>query len=414
MTEPRQDITLLQLTREIEGKLELHLDSYYWLVAEISEIRVDQKGHCYITFVEKDEKTGRIAARMGAHCWSFKFRQISEGFMLATGAALSQGQEILCCVEVEMHSVYGLSLNILDIDSQYTIGELQRQRQQTIERLKRDGVLTLNRQQRLSKIPNRIAIISSDKAAGYEDFVNQLSENAYGFVFRTRLYGAVMQGENAPHSIISALEGIYADVDSYDCVLIIRGGGATSDLHCFDDYELAFSVANFPLPVITGIGHTRDLSVLDMVAYVSVKTPTAAAAWFIERLTEQLNSLENLALSLQNAVRLRVRGEINKISLAGQEIRHLVAIRRNVVASDIERVRHNAVFAMRAQLSFQRQCLELYVKRLEVYNPERIFRLGYSVIKHDGLPLTSANGLRHGDKLTAIFADQSEAELEVV
>lgn len=414
MTEPMQDISLLQLTTIIESELEVNLERFYWIKAEISEVRTDQKGHCYITFIEKDASTGHIAARMSAHCWNFKFKQIHHDFIAATKTPLAVGQKILVCAEVEMHSIYGLSLNILDIDADYTLGELQRQRQQTIERLKATGMFNANRQLKLSAIPNRIAVISSDKAAGYGDFIKQLTQNQWGFKFKTTLYPAIMQGENAAQSIVKALERINEDIELFDCAVIIRGGGATSDLNCFDDFELAAAVMNFPIPVITGIGHDRDISVTDMVAYQQIKTPTAVAEWIISLIEQQYTVVSNIESSLQQALRQATEREKNKLYILRQQIKHMLEIKRQNIGNNFKQSIQQIQFALATQLKLQHQKLNLMQQQIELYNPDNIFKMGYSIIKQKGNIIFSANDLAKGSKITALFPDQSKAELEVI
>ena len=414
MTDPQPDMTLLQLTRLIEEELERNLDRFYWIVAEISELRVDQRGHCYITFVEKDETTQNIAARMSAHCWNFKYAQLQLGFRAATGQQLATGMKILCCVEVEMHSIYSIALNIVDIDANYTLGELSRQRKATIERLKSDGVFDLNKQLPLSKIPNRIAVISSEKAAGYGDFMHQLHDNGYSFRFQTTLYPAIVQGEQAPQSIMHSLELINEQTELYDCVVIIRGGGATSDMNCFDDYQLASYCANFPLPVITGIGHDRDLSVTDMVAYKSLKTPTAVAEWIVARVADQYQILSEFSLQLKQITQIAIDRERQALRLYEAQLAHSVSLNIQKQKYDVEKMSQQIFFHLQQYLINLRQSLQMFEKEISLSDTENIYKRGFSLLtKHDRVIMSSSD-ITSGDIIKATLPDQSETILQVV
>ncbi len=411
MTDPRQDITLSQLTQAIEACLKETLEPYYWLVAEISELRIDQRGHCYMTFVEKDDKTGNIAARMSAHCWNYRYKQLATDFGNTTGTILSAGMKILCCVEIDMHSVYGISLDVVDIDANYTIGELQRLRQQTIERLKKEGVFESNKKLQLSKIPNRIAVISSEKAAGYDDFMRQLTDNGYGFRFTTRLYPALMQGDNAPLSIINALEKINNDIELYDCIVIIRGGGASSDMNCFDDYELASHCAQIQLPVLTGIGHTRDISVVDMVAYQSLKTPTAVAEWIVEILAEQYTVLYNMANELRLAVKAVINTERQNITILAQQLRHSSQLRIQDEVFALRQLTNELLFAGKSFFAEENQRLQNIEREIAFYEPAKIFSRGYSLLRDDSDIIRSKEQITPEKIITATLPDQSEVRL---
>ena len=270
--------SLRELCDCIQDVIEHELPERYWVCAEVGSMST--RGHCYMELVEKGEN-GILAAKVRATCWSNVYTLLSAYFTQETGQALRAGMQVLIEVSIEFHAVYGLSLNIWNIDPTYTIGDLAKQRQATIRRLTEEGVMELQQALTIPSLPRRVAVVSSADAAGYEDFCNQLKHNRFGFTFHTHLYPAVMQGDTAPKSIIGALNEIASVEDDWDVVVIIRGGGASSDLGCFDDYDLANHCAQFPLPIIAGIGHTRDVSVVDMVTHTSVKTPTAAAEHLI-------------------------------------------------------------------------------------------------------------------------------------
>ena len=275
---------LSDLQDEIREVLQGKFDRPRWIVAEISEIKENFSGHCYLDLVEKDEQSDKLLAKARATIWASAYRMLKPYFETSTGYELVAGIKVMVSASVEYHPVYGLSLNIKDIDPSYTLGDVERKRQEIISRLEKDGVLTMNRETGLPEVPQKIAVISSRTAAGYEDFLQQLSNNPYRYKFYTKLYPAAMQGETAESSIIQALERIFEYESFFDLVVIIRGGGSKSDLACFDSYELAYHVTQFPLPVLTGIGHEQDDTITDMVAHTKLKTPTAVAEFLVDRL----------------------------------------------------------------------------------------------------------------------------------
>lgn len=290
-----QHHTLFNIQRQVKSSLEETFSGPVWVVAEISEMTVNRSGHCYLDLVETEQGTETVIARCRATIWSYTFRMLRPYFETTTGQAFSEGLKVLLQAKIEYHEVYGFSLNIRDIDPVYTLGDLARQRREIIRRLEEDGILEMNKELELPMVPQRIAIISSPTAAGLQDFLDQLHHNSHQFVFYSKLFPAVMQGNEAPRSIMAALELIYNYEDWFDAVVIIRGGGAQLDLACFDQYELAVHVAQFPLPVITGIGHDKDDTVVDLVAHTKMKTPTAVAEFLISgalRFSQELNELE--------------------------------------------------------------------------------------------------------------------------
>jgi len=290
-----QQLTLSELQSQVKDSLEEAFSGPIWVIAEISEMTVNRSGHCYLDLVETEQGTDTVIARCRATIWSYTFRILRPYFETTTGQAFSEGLKVLLQVKVEYHEVYGFSLNIRDIDPVYTLGDLARQRREIIRRLEEDGVLEMNKDLELPIVPQRIAIISSPTAAGLQDFLDQLHNNPHMFVFYTKLFPALMQGSEAPRSIMNALDLIYEYEELFDAVVIIRGGGAQLDLACFDQYELAFNVAQFPLPVITGIGHDKDDTVVDLVAHTRMKTPTAVAEFLISgalQFSQELNELE--------------------------------------------------------------------------------------------------------------------------
>ena len=366
--------TLSELCDCINGVLSVELGDAYWVRAEIASLT--ERGHCYMELVEK-AKNNSIAAKLRATCWQHIYHLLAAYFANETGQTLSVGMQVLLQVEVSFHAVYGLSLNVVGIDPTFTLGDIARQRQQTILRLQKDGVMDLQRTLSMPLLPRRVAVISAADAAGYGDFCHQLQSNAAGFMFRTQLFAAVMQGEQSPASIIAALERIAAAVEDYDVVVIVRGGGATTDLRNFDDYSLAFHCANFPLPIIAGVGHTRDVSVVDMVVHTSVKTPTAAAEWLINAMQEQADRLGELYLRLQRVAQMAIRKQQNKLDHLWQSLR----------------------FLMQQRLHRQRTQLELWEKTIALHSPERIYRMGYSLTTINGKVVKSIRDVKAGEEL---------------
>ena len=380
--------TLSELCQAIEQVLQFELGDTYWVRAEIASLT--ERGHCYMELVEK-AKNNTVAAKVRATCWQQVYHLLSAYFATETGQTLSVGMQVLLQVEVSFHSVYGLSLNVVGIDPTFTLGDLARQRQLTIQRLQEDGVMDLQRALTIPSLPRRIAVISAADAAGYGDFCHQLLSNSSGFLFHTQLFPAVMQGDQSPASIIAALEQIAYQVEQYDVVVIVRGGGATTDLRNFDDYSLAFHCANFPLPIIAGIGHTRDVSVVDMVVHTSVKTPTAAAEWLITAMQEQSDRLAELQLRLQRIAQHAIRKQQNQLNTLWQSLR----------------------FATQRRLHLQRAQLELWAKTIALHSPERIYRMGYTLTTVNGKIVRSIHDVQAGEQLLTHTADgviQSEVK----
>lgn len=290
--------TLLELTEMIGKAIYVAFSGSYWLVAEINEIREASNGHCYLELVEKDKNNDSIVARCRATVWAYTWRMLKPYFETSTSQSLSKGMMVLVEVTVEFHELYGLSLNIKDIDPVYTIGDLERRRAEILRRLEEEGIINMNRSLEIPSIPSRIAVISSARAAGYEDFIHQIENNPYGYRFIITLFPALMQGSGAERSVTDALDAVFVSEDRFDVVVILRGGGSASDLNCFDSYEIAAHIAQFPLPVITGIGHERDLTIAGVVANTNVKTPTAAA----ELLLAKFREAEAQVISLGNSL----------------------------------------------------------------------------------------------------------------
>lgn len=307
-------LSLYDLNNLIKGVIHDNFAGMFWIRAEMSDVRVNQNGHCYLEFIEKDRSGRTLIAKARAMIWANTFHILRAYFENATKQPFASGLKVLVQVSIDFHELYGFSLTVHDIDPSYTLGDQAMNRAAILKQLDEDGVLTLNKELELAQPTQRIAVISSPTAAGYEDFCNQLNNNGSRFVFYIKLFAAIMQGDRAEESIIAALERIYKYQDCFDAVVIIRGGGATSDLSCFDSYLLAASCAQFPLPVITGIGHERDETVLDMVAHTRAKTPTAVAEFLIDRMNGTMEELENIRFDLTATVQQLLIDEAVKLN----------------------------------------------------------------------------------------------------
>lgn len=371
---------LSELCEYIQETLESDLPERYWVRAEVGSMNV--RGHCYMELVEKGDN-GLLSAKIRATCWSNIYALLSVYFAQEAGQRLCVGMQVLLEVSVEFHAVYGLSLNVWNIDPTYTLGDLAKQRQETIRRLTEDGVMELQQALVVKSLPRRVAVVSSADAAGYEDFCNQLKYNRFGYVFYTKLYPAVMQGDQAARSIVHALGAIATQEEEWDLVVIIRGGGASTDLGCFDDYILASHCAQFPLPIITGIGHTRDVSVVDMVVHTSVKTPTAAAEWLIDCVAVQVAKVDGLLLRLQRATQGAMNMQKNRLVLYQQRLGGVLK---------------RAVMKEQSKLA-------LWQKTIDLHSPERIFKMGYSLAMVNGKVVTRVEDIQVGEVLETYLKD---------
>ncbi|HWR99866.1 MAG TPA: exodeoxyribonuclease VII large subunit, partial [Prolixibacteraceae bacterium] len=320
----KERLSLSELNGEVKKVLSANFTAPVWVIAEISEINIHSNGHCYLTLIEKGESEDRIVAQARATIWSYTFRMLRPFFETTTGQQLTDGIKVLLHVSVEFHEMYGFSLNVRNIDPTYTLGDQARKRREIIQRLTDEGVLTMNKELGLPLVPQKIAVISSSTAAGYEDFMQQLSANARGFHFYTKLFPAMMQGNQSEQSIIDALDRIYPYADFFDLVVIIRGGGSQVDLSCFDNYNVAYHVTQFPLPVLTGIGHEKDDSIVDLVAHTRLKTPTAVAEFILEgagAFEDRINMLEQEAIGL---IESRMEDEKSRLEGLTRELSLLV------------------------------------------------------------------------------------------
>jgi exodeoxyribonuclease VII large subunit len=401
----REEISLLELNGRIKETINQSFAGACWVRAEMSDVRANVSGHCYLEFMEKSAVTGQIVAKARGAIWAKTFRMIKPYFEQETGQSFASGLKVLVKVTVEFHELYGYSLNVLDIDPAYTVGDMLRRRMEIIRRLQQEGVFNLNKELELPALPVRIAVITSPTAAGYEDFVNQLDGNKNGYPFYIKLFPAIMQGEKTEASVIASLDRIYQYSDCFDAVVIIRGGGATSDLTSFDSYLLAANCAQFPLPVITGIGHERDDTVLDLVAHTRMKTPTAVAEFLIGR----MNLAAGEVSRLQQAV---VSFSLNRMERSRSQL-HLLVSKLPVTATNLIN-RHNALLTdrkNRLQQAVTKKVMEAnrYMQLTEQYitmvSPEYIMKRGYSLTLKEGKIMKRAASFKTGDELTTRFID---------
>lgn len=414
-------LTLLELNTLLSDVVEQCMPDAYWVEAELAECRVN-RGHCYMDLSQTDERTRTPIARARAICWANTWAALRPYFERVTGQTLHAGMKVMLCVEARFHPTYGFSWIVTDINPEYTLGDMARRRQQIINQLKEEGVFDLQKALSLPLFAQRIAVVSSATAAGYGDFCNQLADNSYGLAFHSELFEAVMQGEQVEASIIDALDSIFERLDDFDAVVIIRGGGATADMSGFDTLQLAESVANFPLPIITGIGHERDESILDMVSFQRVKTPTAAAALLIDHLAITLQCINEAGERVSKAVMLRMERERHRLEKASARIPMLFSLikvhRQAQIDKLYSRLAQQAAMAVERQkrrLLTLRQFLPTHVKRilsdehhklnltgerLKVLDPALLLKRGYSITLHNGKAVRNAAALRPGDEIT--------------
>lgn len=377
-----EPITLQQLNQMVASVINETFAEAVWITAELSDVRVANNGHCYMQLVEKDPKRGTMLAFANAHIWNNRWWLIRDTFQQQTGQAFQSGLKVMLQVQVTMHEAYGYSLNILDVDPTYTLGEMARRRMEILKQLQADGVIDMNRELLFPALPQRIAIVSAEGAAGYGDFCHQLHDNEWGLCFYTHLFPAAMQGNQTESSVISALERIALYQDLFDVVVIIRGGGATADLASFDSYEMALNVANFPIPVITGIGHDRDQTVLDRVAHTSVKTPTAAAALLIDILSQQLSHLHRM-LNQVRGTHISLGQQLNRLTLMGERIKMLTTQR----------------------LQNDQQKMSYIEKTILMAQPDNLLKRGFSITRLNGHAVRSASEVPQGAELQIQTAD---------
>ncbi|MBQ3313716.1 MAG: exodeoxyribonuclease VII large subunit [Prevotella sp.] len=394
-------ITLFELNRLVREAIEDALPMEYWVEAELSECR-ESRGHCYMELIQKDEQTATPIAKASAKCWANKWLTIRPYFERTTGQQLHAGMKVLLQVYPQFHEAYGFSWIVTDIDPTYTLGDMARKRQEIIQKLKAEGVFDLQKELQLPVFCQRIAVISSQTAAGYGDFCNQLADNPYGFKFETQLFPAIMQGEGVEQSIISALEQIY-DMP-FDCVVIIRGGGATSDMSGFDTLALAENVANFPTPIITGIGHERDESILDMISHTRVKTPTAAAALLIDHLKGVLETIEGAQSMITHYVQQKLSIANSQLSIISEAIPRLFSIVKNRQEAKIDALYTRLPMLIERRFTSERHRLQLMDEKLKALDPTLLLARGYSITVHNGRAVKDASQLPPGAEIETRLA----------
>lgn len=394
-------ITLFELNRLVREAIEDALPMEYWVEAELSECR-ESRGHCYMELIQKDEQTATPIAKASAKCWANKWLTIRPYFERTTGQQLHAGMKVLLQVYPQFHEAYGFSWIVTDIDPTYTLGDMARKRQEIIQKLKAEGVFDLQKELQLPVFCQRIAVISSQTAAGYGDFCNQLADNPYGFKFETQLFPAIMQGEGVEQSIISALEQIY-DMPC-DCVVIIRGGGATSDMSGFDTLALAENVANFPIPIITGIGHERDESILDMISHTRVKTPTAAAALLIDHLKGVLETIEGAQSMITHYVQQKLSIANSQLSIISEAIPRLFSIVKTRQEAKIDALYTRLPMLIERRFTSERHRLQLMDEKLKALDPTLLLARGYSITMHNGRAVKDASQLPPGAEIETRLA----------
>lgn len=399
---------MFELNRMVRESIELSMPDEYWVEAELSECR-ESRGHCYMELIQKDELSATPIAKASAKCWANKWLTIRPYFERTTGQQLHAGMKVLLKVYPQFHEAYGFSWIVSDIDPTYTLGDMARKRQEIIQKLKAEGVFDLQKELHLPMFCQRIAVISSQTAAGYGDFCNQLADNPYGFQFQTQLFPAIMQGEGVEQSIICALENIYDSQFSYlnskfDAVVIIRGGGATSDMSGFDTLALAENVANFPIPIITGIGHDRDESILDMVSHTRVKTPTAAAAFLISHLKEVLDVIDNSQDLITRYAQQKLSTLNSQLSTLSESIPRLFSLVKTRQEAKIESLWIKIPMLLERKLTGDTHRLQLIEERLKALDPTLLLARGYSITMHNGRAVRDASQLPPGTEIETRLA----------
>ena len=380
----RDFIDLFEFQSRLKQGVELLFPNRLWIKAEVSAVKARGGGHCYLELSQSDSKG--LVAKATAIIWSSKYRYMAPHFESVTGSPLSEGMTVLMEVLVNYSELYGFSLIVNDIDPEFSLGVKELEKQRTIERLTKEGLMDLQKELALSALPYRLAVISAEDAAGYRDFMRHIAENPYGFTLATELYQAQMQGVDCPSSIIDAMDAVLVSGVQYDAVLILRGGGSKLDLACFDDYDLAAAVAQYPLPVLTAIGHDQDYHVCDMVAHGYVKTPTALADFILGIYEDEDARLSSFAARMKMAFNGR---------LASME---------NQVANLQNRVKNGAMM----RLSLCESALALLKTRVEAADPRRILERGYALaVDADGVVMKGVAGRVKGDKVSVVFADGS-------
>ena len=398
-------LSLYELNHCIRQSLRQSLPDAYWVHAELSEVREAYNGHCYIELVQKADQGNAFIAKARGVIWANMYKMLKPYFESTAGQCFTAGIKVLLRVTVDFHEQYGLTLTVQDIDPAYTLGDMARRRREILLQLEAEGVLTLNKELTMPLLPQRVAVISATGAAGYGDFCDQLKNNPYGFVFYPRLFPAVMQGDRVEDSVIAALDRIAVEYDRWDVVVIIRGGGATSDLSGFDTYLLASNCAQFPLPIITGIGHERDDTVLDVVAHTRVKTPTAAAEFLIAQMLDVAERLATVVGSLAQCVTVRMHREENRLAQLAVRLPSLFSLVATRQLHRIEQLENRLNAALQYALSEQEHRLRLLETVVQSASPQLILQRGYTLTRCGGKVVRDVSALSKGSVITTQFVD---------
>ena len=399
-------ISLSELSAIIEQGLKQTLSPHYWVVGEISEIQDNRNGHCYLELIEKPDDEQNPTAKMRAVVWANVYRMLSPYFESETGSRLSVGMKILVQVSVNFHPLYGFSLQITDINPTYTIGEEEQRRQKIIRQLEDEGIIDLNKEIPLPSVIQRIAVISSETAAGYQDFMQQLQYNLHGIAFHTELFPAAMQGVEVEKTVIAQLDEIFKRERDFDAVVIIRGGGARTDLRWFDSYEIAANVAQFPLPVFTGIGHDKDQSITDLVANTSLKTPTAVAEFIINTCSEFIEKLNEQQDRLQTVLSEEIRAQHDLLNNYISALSHRLQLVTMQSNNKLLHIRQTLQHSAQTILLKATNDLQLIETRIVAKEPKTILKQGYTLTTSaDGTIIRSSKQLKANEKITTHFAD---------
>ena len=427
-------LSLFELNSLVADVIDSTMSRSYWVQAELSEAR-ENRGHCYMELIEKNEGSNAPIARASAKCWSNVWMLIKPAFIRMTGQEVRAGMKVMLQVHAQFHPQYGFSWIVDDINPEYTMGDMMRKRQEIIRQLKAEGVFELQKELHFPIFAQRIAVISSETAAGYGDFCNQLETNEYELYFHVELFPAVMQGDHVEQSIINALNQINSREDDFDCVVIIRGGGATADFSGFDTLSLAENVANFPLPIVTGIGHERDESVLDMVSFQRVKTPTAAAAYLIDHLASTLMRVENAQTQIVDSVRRALEVEKMRVQHIGIHIPVLFSVVRTKQEARLDGLSQRLLMKLKEtmkqtnfhlstlqsrilptlqnRLSIEQHRLEILEQRARLLDPSLPLKRGYSITLCNGKTVRNAKDLKIGDTIiTRLEKGEVESRVE--
>ncbi len=393
-------MTLFELNHIVRSVLESSLDEEYWVEGEFADASTGFGGHFYGEMVQKDEQGRNIVARARVTCWARNYNIISLCFQKETGEMLRRGLHVKLLVRVTFHEQYGYALNILDVDSSFTLGDMAKRRKEILARLEQDGIINDNKELPLPRLLRRIAVVSSAGAAGYGDFCNQLEHNDYGLFFHLQLFPAVMQGTNVEDSVMTALATIADEADCWDCVVIIRGGGATGDLSDFDSYPLAAAVAQMPIPVIVGIGHERDETVLDFVAHTRVKTPTAAAAFLIDRQAQEAALLDDLYRRIRKSAEMSIQMARQRLEHVQRVLPILFAGFRQKQENQMELLVRRLQTAVQRRMEQEKHRQSLLQQRLDSLDPRTLLQRGYSITMCGGKVVRTADDVREGEVIT--------------